>query len=388
MDPAALEFLYEQGITLLIFPPNCTPILQMLDFGLFGIYKQNLRTDVSVSNSANFAETIAMHDLSALTFEPWMRTATPERIKSSFAGTGVFPLNAQIPLERMKSSPSALVYDVPRAIASVSAPPAVPQSPPPLIPRKRPPSLGDLRSTYPTGESFKKAKLDFDQVRSDRNLSLHFNFFVESNWATIGSHFENAVAYQIDNTPDIPLFDNPDSHPSIKYPKIGSHIEDILQLPRTPTFGKKQRAPSKFGQGNEEEEESAVDDGPRIRPFGVMTTPQIIKAKKDAKEQKLQREREKERKAEERRVSGLARSAVQRDKNSRKMATLEEEKPIWAWIAHKGMLGEEEISKLSKKRVSKEVLLSLAAQVGLLVPRDIRKENLLDLLLDNGSPHA
>ncbi len=60
MDVEVLEQLAKSGIILLIFPPNCTPLLQQLDFELFGFYKQALRTEVSKSNAANFSETISI----------------------------------------------------------------------------------------------------------------------------------------------------------------------------------------------------------------------------------------------------------------------------------------------------------------------------------------
>lgn len=392
MDSEVLEFLRVNGIILLIFPPNCTPILQMLDFGFFGKYKQSLRDEVSVSNSANFAETIPMHSLSSLTFLPWMKTATPERIKNSFVGTGVFPLNSRIPLERMKTSPSALVYDLPEIIAAHSTPakdqtPVSVPSTPLTRPKKRPPPLDDLIDKFVDGNSLKKARLSFDEVKSDRKLSAHFEFFVNSNWDILEPHFKNSLGYQLDNIPDLPLFDDPKSHPPFIYPLMGSHIEDILQIPRPPTFGKKRRSSSAFVSEGVDEGEGSLDDGPRVKPFGVMTRPEIIKEKKELKEKKLQEVKEKEERAVKRKRAKVARDDLSRIKRAKSEAELDREGPIRAWLLHESVIEEDEINELSKKTISKELLLTLAHAVGLQVPETMGRKKILNLLLDDGNSH-
>jgi len=386
MDVDVLEALAKQGILLLIYPPNCTPILQQLDFKLFGLYKQYLRTEVSVSNSANFAETIAMHDLSALTFEPWTKIATPVRILSSFSGTGVFPLNPRLPLDRMVTSPSALVYDVNAAIESLSTPTkevAAPP-PPPAQTLKRPPPIGDLREKYPDGKSFKMARLSYDDIKYDRNLWGQFEYFTAANWAVISPHFQNAMAHQIDNIPDVPMFDAPEISPPFRYHLMGSHIEDILQIPRPPTFGKKKKSRLANIDPLDSMDEESADDATRVKPFGVMTSPQIITAKKEIREKKLQEAREKEEKASEKEEGRLARQAVSREKDLKKNAVLLMEAPIRDRLRAENIINNEEYIEISKLPLGKAHLLALAERIGLRVPKSAKKELIVSLLLDDG----
>jgi hypothetical protein len=381
MDVSVFEELANEGVILLIYPPNCTPILQQLDFKIFGVYKQNLRSEVSASNAANYAETIAMHDLSALTFKPWIAAATPARIIASFSGTGVFPMNSHIPLQRMQSSPSALVYDVSSHLENPAEPTTGVQPAKPKL--KRPPPLGDLRETYSDGVEFKKARLDYEEVASSRNLSIHLSYFLSSNWTTLGPHFQNALAYQIDNIPDIPMFDAPDDHDPIRYPLIGSHIEDILHIPRPPTFGKKKRtSASTLGEFDSSEDPSG-DDGPRIKPFGVMTSPQIIKAKKEARIKKLQEEQEKEVKAAEKEQSRLAREAIARVKGSEKQAQIDKERPLRDRILSDSLRTEAEMEEIAQCPLKKPFLLDLAASIGLRVKNSSKRDLIVALLLDS-----
>lgn len=386
MDVKVLEQLSACGIMLLIFPPNCTPLLQQLDFKLFGFYKQDLRAEVSISNAANFAETISLHDLSALTFLPWTRTATPERIISAFKGTGVFPLDPTIPLSRMENSPSALVYDVPAALAAVAnplpLPPPLAAAPPTaaLPSRKRPPPLGDLKADFPQGSQFKQAKLDYSDVTSNRKLSIHLDFFVEQNWEALRPHFQSAIAHQIDNIPDIPIFDNPENEPAPVYLRMGTHIDDILSVPRAPTFGKRKRSSWNLN-GEDQSEEST---GPRVPSFGIMTSPDIIRAKKEIKEKKIETEQLKKEKANIRKEGRAEREEKARLKKAAIDLVLEKEKPLRTQLIKNDLINTEEIIEIEKKPLPKPLLMALASQIGLRVKNNIQRPNLVELLLDDG----
>ncbi len=244
--------------------------------------------------------------------------------------------------------------------------------------------MGDLRSTYSNGEAFKKARLTYEQVASDRNLSPHFNYFLRANWATISPHFQNALARQMDKIPDIPLFDDPESHSPVAYPLMGSHIEDILQIPRPPTFGKRKRASVTPGAALEDEE-SDLDGGPRIRPFGVMTSPQIIKAKTELKEKKLQEAREKDERASEKEEGRRARASNSQLKEAQRLAVLEAERPLRDQILSASIVTAEDMVEMSRYPLTKPLLLQLADHIGLRVTKSTRKDLIVALLLDEGA---
>ncbi len=168
---------------------------------------------------------------------------------------------------------------------------------------------------------------------------------------------------------------------------MGSHIDDILQIPRPPTFGKKKKTTSIFAHDGEADGESH-EDGPRIKPFGVMTRPEIIKEKKELKEKKLNEEREKVVNATRRKLNREARDEASKVQKAQKQAVLDKEKPLRNWILRESIVEESEMSDLSKKPLSLKLLQALARAIGMDIPKDISRALLLRLLLDDGTSHS
>jgi hypothetical protein len=388
MSVEVAQQLSDQGILLLILPPNCTPLLQALDFRIFGVYKQKLRTSVSAAQAANYAETLSILELVSLSFAPWEAAATPDRIKSAFDGTGVFPLNRDKVLKRLKESPAALVHDIDAAVAAnkkkkeketdgdeeeVPAPNPAPKRP-------RPPPLGSLKDDYPTGKDFKRARLDYINIADDKRFKPHLHFFFQQNWAVLGPHLANSLAFQADNIPDLPPLDDPAAFPFKSLPLIGEHIDDVLSLPRKPVFGRR-RADDEDG----DEEETGPVVRIRAAEYGVMTRPELIEEKKEKAKGDMEKKAQREEKRKINAEKKILAQAKRLEQVKAKKEARAREAPILQAILDHGLLAEEEKEEAERKRLTKKQLKALAQKKRLKVKSNAGREALLAALLEEPS---
>ncbi len=134
----------------------------------------------------------------------------------------------------------------------------------------------------------------------------------------------------------------------------------------------------------DDEEQSEESTGPRVPSFGVMTSTEIIEQKKVIKKKKREEEILKQEKAEARTEerNELARRA--KAKRDELMSLLDMEKPLREKLRSFGLVSEEEFEEISKKTLSKALLMDLAAHVGLRVTNSDKRPTILRLLLDDG----
>lgn len=93
---AAINFSRENGIVLLTFPPHCTHRMQPLDLGVFGPFKNRLKTSFNDHMLMNPGVPIKIGDIPRLSTEPYLLSFTPKNIINSFEKSGIWPINRLI----------------------------------------------------------------------------------------------------------------------------------------------------------------------------------------------------------------------------------------------------------------------------------------------------
>ena len=88
-----IDFATQHHIIILLFPPNLTHILQILDTSVFGPFNRLLdKAIIHFTNNALNA-IINYGAFSTLCKEPWFQATTPTNLINGFAGVGLWPLD-------------------------------------------------------------------------------------------------------------------------------------------------------------------------------------------------------------------------------------------------------------------------------------------------------
>lgn len=92
----ALDYLKENGVTVLSFPPHCSHKLQPLDRSVYGPLKKyiNSACDAWVTNHPG--QTMTIYDVPGIINQTIHLAASPANIKAGFQVSGIFPYNKNI----------------------------------------------------------------------------------------------------------------------------------------------------------------------------------------------------------------------------------------------------------------------------------------------------
>lgn len=91
-----IEYASKNGMVVLSFPPHCTHRLQPLDVGIFGPFKNYLKTSFKNFTTANPGRAISIADIATLSYDPYLRAFSMMNILAAFKSTGIYPLNQNI----------------------------------------------------------------------------------------------------------------------------------------------------------------------------------------------------------------------------------------------------------------------------------------------------
>lgn len=92
----AISYAKENGIIVLSFPPHCSHRLQQLDVGVYGPFKSSLKIAFNDFMASNPGKTITIYNIASLSRTPFLSAFSMRNIQSSFAKTGIWPLNSMI----------------------------------------------------------------------------------------------------------------------------------------------------------------------------------------------------------------------------------------------------------------------------------------------------
>lgn len=116
----SISFAKENGIVILSFPPHCSHRLQPLDVSVYGPFKSALKISFNNHMASHPGKPITIYDIASLTRIPFQNSFSIKNIQSSFAKTGIWPLNSLIFTE--KDFESSYVGDRPNPVANETDP--------------------------------------------------------------------------------------------------------------------------------------------------------------------------------------------------------------------------------------------------------------------------
>lgn len=102
---AFIDYCDENRILLLIFPPHATHTLQPLDVVCFKSLAQNYSNELLHRNHTTLGwSPVNKSDFISLFWPAWVRTFTKALVERAFEATGIYPPNADVILNRFKTS--------------------------------------------------------------------------------------------------------------------------------------------------------------------------------------------------------------------------------------------------------------------------------------------
>ncbi|XP_050506078.1 uncharacterized protein LOC126884227 [Diabrotica virgifera virgifera] len=93
---AALNYLKNNGVTVLSFPPHCSHKLQPLDRSVYGPFKKYINSACDSWITNNPGRTMTIYDIPAIVRDALPLAATPKNIMSGFRVSGISPFNRDI----------------------------------------------------------------------------------------------------------------------------------------------------------------------------------------------------------------------------------------------------------------------------------------------------
>ena len=104
-----LQYVNDNKIRILGYPPHCTHVLQGLDVVCFAKMKSEFRHKIQAFEDLHFSN-VAKSDFAGVFSCAFLCAFTPDTIKAAFSTTGIFPFNPDIILEKaMKPSLPSLI---------------------------------------------------------------------------------------------------------------------------------------------------------------------------------------------------------------------------------------------------------------------------------------
>ncbi|XP_003737382.1 uncharacterized protein LOC100904063 [Galendromus occidentalis] len=96
----ALDFLRDNGVIALSFPPHCSHKLQPLDRSVYGPLKKYVYTAIDAWMKNHPGSTLTIYDIPGVVSTALPRAASEENIKAGFAVSGISPFNREIFTEK------------------------------------------------------------------------------------------------------------------------------------------------------------------------------------------------------------------------------------------------------------------------------------------------
>lgn len=93
---AALDYLKDNGVTVLSFPPHCSHKLQPLDRSVYGPLKRYVNSACDAWITANPGRTMTIYDIPKIVSIALPSAITPKNIVAGFSVSGIYPLNKDV----------------------------------------------------------------------------------------------------------------------------------------------------------------------------------------------------------------------------------------------------------------------------------------------------
>ena len=90
---AAMRYLWEHNVIVLLFPPHCSHVLQPCDGPVFALCKGQFSRLVQEAMNREPGLMLGKEEFPGLFFKAFKQSMTPDNIIASFRITGVVPLN-------------------------------------------------------------------------------------------------------------------------------------------------------------------------------------------------------------------------------------------------------------------------------------------------------
>ena len=171
-----IDYVIENGIVLLFFPPHCSHELQPLDRTVYGPLKQFVGPIQGAWMRNNPGKTMTFYDLPGIIRQPWPRAPVLSYITSGFSVTGIYPFDRNI-FSDQDFAPS-YVTDRPNPEADLT------KGTPDERQEKEKDNSADTRSSETLGESSTSYPKDSSIVDVIRNPAEEWNIlkcYLENN---------------------------------------------------------------------------------------------------------------------------------------------------------------------------------------------------------------
>lgn len=93
---AALDYLKENGVTVLSFPPHCSHKLQPLDRSVYGPLKKYVNSECDSWITSHPGMTMSIYDIPKILSNALPLAITPKNIMAGFAVSGIYPFNRNV----------------------------------------------------------------------------------------------------------------------------------------------------------------------------------------------------------------------------------------------------------------------------------------------------
>ena len=104
---SVIEKAREAGVILFVLPPHTSHLLQPLDVGVFGPFKNKLYQAIHRFLAREPERVVTKHDLNPLIADALDKSLTPKNLTSAFKKTGIVPLDPNIILHQIPTPPHA-----------------------------------------------------------------------------------------------------------------------------------------------------------------------------------------------------------------------------------------------------------------------------------------
>ena len=294
-----LELAKKENITLLSLPSHCTHYLQPWDRSMFSPLKNKYNIVCSDFMAENMGNNITKQTWPGLFCKAWTSAITSRNMMSGFSSTGIYPFNPEvIPQEAYLTAPEPAAKSPQSSSAMVEEP--LQEKTPPLAPNTESPVVlaNDKELVYSQANTYTVvADIHIPpQPQSHSGVTLDLPVLVEGEMETVSLpvSFEDLHTDEIPDLGDVTLKEvNTEQLPS----EVWNSELDAIFLP----------------------EETTVPQVPRksnASSSRILTSCEIIQAKKEKEELKEQKAKA----AEERKVRVAERKKVAEAKRQARLA--------------------------------------------------------------------
>ena len=93
--PEPLQFVHENNIIVLGYPPHCTQALHRLDVVCFANMKEVWKQEITAHEKRS-GQAVKKEDFAEIFGKAFQKAFTPKTVKSAFRATGIYPYNPTV----------------------------------------------------------------------------------------------------------------------------------------------------------------------------------------------------------------------------------------------------------------------------------------------------